>query len=335
MNDAPILLDLHTHSTASDGKLSPSALVRAAAARGISTLAITDHDTMDALDEAEGEAKLQGVRLIRGIEIEINWNEFPPILGVLKDGKKGAGVPRREFHLLGLGVDRPTADFLSLMEELRESRNERNLMIVERMREQGLPCDLDEIYAQSGSAFIGRPHFAEYLVQKKVVRDVESAFKKFLAKGERLFIPKRGADFERALRLIKESGGIAVLAHPTTLYVSWGHLPGILRKLRDGGLDGLEAWHPTTSVHESHRLVSLAQPLGLCITAGSDFHGEGRRDRTLGLSSGNTKITSSLFDFSPLAGSLDAFDGNLRQLIATLVEGVAAVPPHPAPIKGE
>jgi predicted metal-dependent phosphoesterase TrpH len=333
--DNQFLLDLHTHSTASDGKLSPAALVRAAAAKGISTLAITDHDTISGLAEAELEAQKLRLRLIHGVEIEINWQEFPPISTNFQAGAEDSGGMRREFHLLGLGIDRPTTEFLKLMEELRESRENRNLMIVKKMRELGLPCDLDEIYALSGTSFIGRPHFAEYLVQKKVVRNVESAFKKFLAKGECLFIPRRGADFERSLRLIKDSGGISVLAHPTTLYVSWGHMPGILQKLREAGLDGLEAWHPITTVHESRRLLSLAQPLGLCITAGSDFHGEGRRDRTLGLSSGNTKITSSLCDFSPLAGALDTFDGSLRELIAALVERVAVVPPHPVPTEGK
>jgi predicted metal-dependent phosphoesterase TrpH len=307
------LIDLHSHSTASDGRLCPAELVRAAHDKGIAAFALTDHDTIDGLDEAEDEAQKTGVSLIRGVEIEINWNEFP-----LMDDD-GLSASHREFHLLGLGLDKVTPEFLELLNEMRLSREQRNIEMVRRMGEMGLPNDLDEIYKISGTSFIGRPHFADYLVQKKAVRNYEQAFKKYFAKGSALFVPRRGADFKRSLRLIKESGGIAVIAHPTSLYVSWAHIEAIFVKLKAEGLDGMEAWHPMTTAHEAHRLSSIAKKLGLCTTAGSDYHGEGRRDRKLGLSAGGTKNTRALFDFSPVIPLLDTFDGNLRKLIASFV----------------
>jgi predicted metal-dependent phosphoesterase TrpH len=313
------LFDLHSHTTASDGKLIPAALIRAAAEKGIRAIAITDHDTIEGLDEAAEEAKKSGVHLVDGVEIEINWNEFKPIRDSLNEAGEDAGRTRREFHLLGLGVDRPSAEFLALMSGLRESRQARNTIMIEKMREAGFPCDLEAIYKISGTSFLGRPHFAEYLVQQKAVKNIETAFKKYFAKGQKLFVPRKGADLAASIRLIKESGGIAVLAHPTTLYVSWGHMAGILSKLREEGIDGIEAWHPLTSVHESERLVSLAKPLGFCVSAGSDYHGEGRRDRKLGFCSGGIKITANLFDFSPLAASRKTMcSGNLHELFRLL-----------------
>jgi predicted metal-dependent phosphoesterase TrpH len=317
MNDTSFF-DLHTHTTASDGKLSPAALIRAAAEKGIRAIAITDHDTIGGLDEAAAEAKKHGIHLVRGVEIEINWNEFAPIQHGFSGAEDDTRRARREFHLLGLGIDKPSTEFIALIAALCESRGARNKTMIEKMREAGLPCDLDEIYKISGTSFIGRPHFAEYLVQKKAVKNIETAFKRYFAKGQKLFVPRRGAGLARAISLIKESGGIAILAHPTTLYVSWGHLAGIFVKLREAGIDGIEAWHPLTTVHESERLIRLARPLGFCISAGSDYHGEGRRDRKLGFSSGGIKITKDLFDFSPLAASPDTYGDNLRELFRML-----------------
>jgi len=283
------LFDLHTHSAKSDGKLSPAELVRAAKATGIAVLALTDHDNIDGLPEAGKAADECGIRLINGVEIEINWNE----------SGGGGEDPRREFHLLGLGIDSPSEDFRNLMRELLKARSGRNSLIVRRMEELSLPADLDEIYRLSGNSFLGRPHFAEYLVRKGAVGSFGEAFKKYLAKGQALYVPKKGAEFERALAAIKDSGGIAVLAHPKTLYVSSGHTVSILKKLKALGLDGIEAWHPLCTVKESRRYCAMAADLGLCVSAGSDYHGEGRRERSLGRSSGGIKITRDLFRGRP------------------------------------
>jgi predicted metal-dependent phosphoesterase TrpH len=275
------MVDLHTHSNASDGSLSPAELVRAAADRGLGALALTDHDTIAGLEEARREAELRGIRLNPGIEVEINWEKTadPP-------GKTRRG----EFHLLGLGISRPSADFLRAIEGLARRREARNREILERMRELGVEADYEEVRSFSGGQSVGRPHFARLLARRGLVKNVEQAFSHYLSRGKPFYVPKAGLDFDEAAGLIKESGGLAVLAHPLSLYVSWGRLPALIGELKERGLDGLEAWHPTAKPQACRRFEELAHSLGLRVSAGSDFHGENRPDRKLGLSSGGRKI---------------------------------------------
>jgi predicted metal-dependent phosphoesterase TrpH len=285
------MIDLHSHSNASDGSLSPAALVREAAERGLFALALTDHDTINGLEEAGREAALRGIRLIPGIELEIEWDRGPG---------RGFSVPHRgEFHLLGLGISRPSPGFLASVAELGRRRESRNREILDRMRELGIEADYEEVRAFSGGASVGRPHFARFLVSRRVVKNMEQAFDRYLGRGKPCYVPKAGLPFDMAAALIKESGGIAVLAHPMSLFVSWGRLPGLLGNLKVRGLDGLEAWHPAARPRACKRLEELGRALGLGITAGSDFHGETRPDRQLGITSGGRKIDESLLEAVP------------------------------------
>jgi len=282
------MIDLHTHSTASDGSFSPAALMEEAAKRGITAIALTDHDTVDGLEEAANTALKLGIRCIPGVELEI-----------LRNTDSGG-----EFHLLGLGINRLTSEFLTAIKDLARRREARNLEIVDRMNKAGIVVSYDEIRILAGEPesggtdrhghSIGRPHFAAFLVKRKVVRNLEQAFARYLGKGKPFYIPKAGLEFEQAAALIKASGGIAVLAHPMSLYLAWGRLPDLIKSLKDRGLDGLEAWHPTAKVSACKRLEELGKSLGLRITAGSDFHGEARPDRKLGITAGGKKIDESL-----------------------------------------
>ena len=283
------MIDLHTHSTASDGNLSPSELVRAAHAAGIQTMALTDHDTIDGIPEAESEAARLGVNLIPGTEIDIDWK--------CKDG----GYRRnREFHLLGLGLEAPSPALTGLLAEIKLERKRRNLLMIGKMRESGMDADYRELCSMAGSGCIGRPHFAQYLIKLGKVRSVQAAFDRFLGKGKPFFIQMAGADFRRAAAAIHESGGLAVLAHPTTLYVSWGRMPVILAELKEQGLDGIEAWHPVATERACRRLEEMAGRLGLLVTAGSDFHGERRPGRRLGYTGGGRPIDDSFLEKSGL-----------------------------------
>jgi predicted metal-dependent phosphoesterase TrpH len=270
------MTDLHTHSGESDGSFSPAALIREAAKAGITTIALTDHDTVSGVAEAREEAQRLGLRFVPGVEIEIQ--------------SKLSG----EFHLLGLGLSAPSACFLALLKELRENRERRNATILARMAELGIEASLDEIRAFSGGTLVGRPHFACFLVKNKIVKNQEAAFDRYLGKGKPLYVPKTGADFALSARLIRESGGIAVLAHPASLHVSWGRLPALIGELAEQGLDGIEAWHPNATVHACRRFETLAHSRGLFITAGSDFHGASRRDRKLGHTAGGKKIDGGI-----------------------------------------
>jgi len=247
--------------------------------RSITAIALTDHDTLGGLDEAAKAAAERGIRFIPGIELQIVW---PQDTG-------------GEFHLLGLGITNPSQSFIAAVAELARRRENRNQEMLEKMNEAGINVSAEEIRAltaaqENQSCSIGRPHFAELLVQRKIVKNREQAFAQYLGRGKPFFIPKAGMDFEQAATLIKESGGIAVLAHPMSLYVAWGRLPALIENLKKRGLNGIEAWHPTAKVSSCQRLEALGKQLGLCVTAGSDFHGEGRSDRKLGFTAGGAKI---------------------------------------------
>jgi hypothetical protein len=271
------MIDLHTHSTASDGTFSPEELICEAAGRGLSAIALTDHDTMEGIPVAAAEAGRLGLRFIPGIEIEI---AFEP----------------GECHLLGLGIDRPTEEFAETLLELAARRRTRNLAMLDLMKEFGIEADYADVERYAEGKVVGRPHFASFLVDRKVARNREQAFDRYLGKGRQFFVPKESMELRRAIRLIKESGGAAILAHPLSLYVAWGRLPSVIAEWKELGLDGLEAWHPTAKVRACERLEKLAADLGLLVTAGSDFHGASRPERKLGITAGGRKIDDGYLD---------------------------------------
>jgi predicted metal-dependent phosphoesterase TrpH len=286
------MIDLHTHSNASDGSLSPASLVREAVRLGISALALTDHDSIKGLSFARNEAESLGIRFIPGIEIEINY--------------PGPG----QFHLLGLGIGRPSPGFIGAVEGLSRLREERNREILDRLRrETGLKVRWEELLELARGAdgepgggpapSIGRPHFAALLVKRGRVRNVKQAFERYLTPGKPFYVPKAGLDFDEAQALIRESGGLPVLAHPMSLYVSLNRLPALLGDLKNRGLAGLEAWHPTAKLRECRRLEETARELGLYVSAGSDFHGEARPGRSLGHSCAGRRIEDSVLDAIP------------------------------------
>lgn len=297
-------IDLHTHSTASDGNLSPAALAAYAKDAGIEAFALTDHDTIEGLDEASRAAEYAGIKFVRGVELEIDWPETRAD-GAKGSAKSGGGaanlqIEKREFHLLGLFLEEISPKLKRILHELRQRRENRNKIIINKMNGLKLGGDgevrLEDIRpgAQGGyAAYIGRPHFASYLINKKIVKNHEEAFRKYLTKGHPLYEPKGGIKLRRAVSAIKESGGLAIVAHPTSLYISWGRLPAAFASFKKTGLDGIEAYHPIASKHESERLCALANEFDFYISAGSDFHG-GRRDREIGMLALDTKITSEL-----------------------------------------
>jgi len=284
------MIDLHTHSTASDGDLSPADLVKEAAERGLSAIALTDHDTMGGLEAAAGEARAAGIGFVPGIELSISWAG--------EEGVSGLG-PGGEMHLLGLGLRSPSPAFLEAVAELSRRREARNREILDRMHELSIEATWEEVVGISGGHSIGRPHFAALLVRKKIARNQQQAFALFLNRGKPLFVPKAGLGFAEAAALIRESGGISVLAHPMSLFVAWGRLPCLVKTLKDRGLMGLEAWHPIAKPKSCLRLEELGRELGLCITEGSDFHGRAWPNRKLGCSGKGREISRSLLDAMP------------------------------------
>ncbi|MDR0465016.1 MAG: PHP domain-containing protein [Treponema sp.] len=310
------MVDLHTHSNFSDGELSPEMLINKAVKQGLRAIALTDHDTIKGLDCAQKAAasynltlkpenehhaeNIKGFSLIPGIEISINWSGGKTLNGTAP----GLG-PGGEFHLLGLGIKSPSRSFITAVDGLARRREVRNLEILEKMIELSIikPEEREQIWNElaiiSNGNSLGRPHFAAFLIKRKIVRNINHAFNRFLGVGKPLYVPKDGLVFEEAVTLIKESGGIPVLAHPISLYVAWGRLPDLIKALKDMGLMGLEAWHPTAKAGSCRRLESLAQTLNLYVTEGSDFHGSLRPDRRLGYSGKSRKISDAVLEAIP------------------------------------
>jgi predicted metal-dependent phosphoesterase TrpH len=287
-----MMVDLHTHSNASDGDYSPALLIQEAKKRGISGIALTDHDTLGGLQAAATEAQSAGIRFIPGIEISISWaaNSIPETPGL---------GPGGEFHLLGLGIQSPTPAFLEAITGLSRRREARNREILDRMHELSVEASWEDLLALSGGHSVGRPHFANLLVSKKIVKNREQAFSRYLTMGKPLYVPKVGLNFVEAAALIRESGGISVLAHPMSLYVAWGRLSDFIKKLKNYGLMGIEAWHPTAKPKACHRLEQLGKTLGLYITEGSDFHGAIRPERKLGCSNRGREISDVVLEAIP------------------------------------
>jgi hypothetical protein len=294
------MVDLHTHSNISDGDLPPALLVKEAARQGLCALALTDHDSIKGLESAKAAAKEENIHFIPGIEVNINWKSMSDAPGL---------GPGGEFHLLGLGINSPSQGFISSVEKLAHHREARNRKILQKMFELNMTTrtgmdtaweELKEIAGGESAGFsLGRPHFATLLVKRKIVRNINIAFARYLGVGKPLYVQKEGLEFDEAVFLIRESGGIPVLAHPFSLYIAWGRLPDLIKKLKDMGLMGLEAWHPTTKTSSCRRLEALAQSLGLYVTEGSDFHGSLQPNRVLGHSGKGRQIASAILEAIP------------------------------------
>ena len=276
------MIDLHVHTTASDGQYSPTEIIQKAAEKNIKAIAITDHDTISGLKEAEAEAKNHDLIFIPGVELNINF-------------------PVGEFHLLGLGFKKISDSLSNLLNFLQENRDTRNLTMIQKMQADGVDISLEEIKNDFPNTVIGRPHIAAELVKKKIVKNSQQAFNKYLAKGKPWYASRIGLNLDEAIVAIKESEGIPVIAHPMSLYISWGKLPETLQDFYERGVCGLEAFHPGARVTECLRLEELARKIGYFVTAGSDFHGEKiRSDRKLGFTCGEKKIDDKYY-FEELA----------------------------------
>ena len=285
------MIDLHTHSNISDGELTPDMLIKKAAGAGLRCIALTDHDTIKGLETAKNAAKMiKNFLFIPGIEINITWTGKKDIPGL---------GPGGEFQLLGLGITAPSPAFLSAVDGLFRKREARNRQILDRMHEFNIDAAWDELVSFSGGHAVGRPHFAALLVKRKIVKNIKQAFARYLGVGKPLYVPKEGLLFEEAVALIRESGGIPILAHPISLYVAWGRLPDLIKTLQSMGLMGLEAWHPTAKSSSCRRLEALGKSLGLYITEGSDYHGSLRPDRRLGYSGKGRKISDAILEAIP------------------------------------
>ncbi len=264
--------DLHIHSSASDGQLEPAELLRKVKSKNISTVSITDHDTIKGYLEARKIALELDIELIPGVEITTIWNE-------------------REVHLLAYNFRDDDEEFLLLLNRHKTARRRRMHSIVEMLKKKGVDIDYDEIRAESKSGNIGRPHAANVLIKKGYVASVPEAFIRYLSAEKIETIKTNYAGIDEVVAATKNAGGILSLAHPGPLYSD-----DDLNQLLSFGLDGIECIHPSHSFSVQKKFTNLARTRNLLITGGSDYHGTGKSeyDPFLGIVTVSLRHTEAL-----------------------------------------
>jgi predicted metal-dependent phosphoesterase TrpH len=271
-------VDLHLHTTASDGVRSPSEIVNYAKSKGLQAIAITDHDTIEGVAEAVAEGERIGFEVIPGIEISA---EHSP----------------GSMHLLGYFLDIHHPLLNGRLEYLQKARAERNPKIVENLNRLGVKITYDEVLKASGGGQVGRPHFAQVLLEKGYVRSFQEAFDRFLKKGASAYVDKLRFTSGEAIHFIREAGGVAVVAHPNTLGINgYQALEALLLQLVREGLKGIEAYYPEHSPAETVQYKFLAEKLGLVMTGGTDYHGIEGIELDIGVGRGDMKLPYSIIE---------------------------------------
>lgn len=284
------MIDLHTHTTVSDGGDSPTELVIKAAAAGITALAVTDHDNDLGLDEAQAAGREHGVEVIRGVEISCDVENLESF------GYNPSERPT--MHLLGYFIpesDNPLTDELA---DLRHHRANRNVLIVERLNELGIDITFEEVENEAGGpgSQIGRPHFAAALVAHGAVPDYQTAFDDYLAKGAKAYISRKLLKPAEAVELMVRAGTVPVLAHPFTMNLGIEELERFVDELVAAGLKGIEGYHGDMPEDQQEPFRALGRAKGLIVSGGSDYHGDMRPDRGLPGGKHNVIVPDQVLD---------------------------------------
>lgn len=269
-------VDLHSHSTASDGSEKPAALIGQAIEIGLTALALTDHDTQDGVSDAMAAAQSTDLELIPGTELSLEYD---------------AGG----MHLVVLWLEPGSGPLQNRLAELRLGRDQRNEAMAQRLSELGMPLTAEEILEEGGSGSIGRPHIAAIMMRKGYVATIEEAFELWLTSGKPAYIGRPRLSPEEAIQLARASGGVPILAHPHTLGINRAHeMSDLLNRLIPAGLIGLEAFCAGYRRHEREGYADLARRFGLVPAGGSDFHGTYKPGLSLGTGYGDLVVPDSL-----------------------------------------
>jgi predicted metal-dependent phosphoesterase TrpH len=285
------MIDLHAHSTASDGSDSPTEVVRLAAAAGLEALALTDHDTLEHITEARRAAAAADVRLVPGCEISCEL----------------AGRAPGSLHLLVYFVEDEPGPLQDHLVSLQEARSTRNVKIVAALRGYGMDITLDEVLEEAGGGSVGRPHLAAVMMRKGYVESIQEAFDLWLADGKPAYIERDRLDVAEAISLARASGGVTSVAHPFSLQLRGDQLDAFVRELTELGLDALECEYGRYSVEERAELRAIAAGNRIAATGGSDYHGTYKPDLSIGTGTGDLRVPDSLLD------ALDAIEARRRR----------------------
>ena len=271
-------VDLHSHSTASDGTEKPAALVLRALDIGLTTLALTDHDTQVGVADAAAVAKGTELELIPGTELSLDYD-----LGGM--------------HLVVLWLSPGSGPLQDRLEDLRLGRDQRNAAIALKLAELGIDVTIEEIEEEAGGGTVGRPHIAAVMMRKGYVESQEEAFESFLTAGGRAYVSRPRLTPEEAIRLARESGAVPVLAHPHTLAINRAaEMEDLLHRLVRAGLVGLEANYAGYRRHEREGYTDLARRFGLLPSGGSDYHGAYKPGLELGTGYGDLAVPESVVE---------------------------------------
>lgn len=270
------LIDLHTHSRASDGSLTPSELVAQAAKGGLSAVALTDHDTLAGLAEARQAGGAHGLEVVPGVELSV------------ADGE-------RSIHIVGLFLPDRAGPLSEALAELRAKRHDRNRLILEKLKHLGIPVEYATVTALAQGA-VGRPHIAQAMLSMGAVGSFKEAFSRYLGNHGQAYVPKAKLGLARAMELLHAEGALVILAHPYMLGQSGRSLIETVTRYRDLGLDGIEVFYTEHSQSQTLEYLTLAKRLDLVLSGGSDFHGTTKPGVELGRGRGHLRVDGSILD---------------------------------------
>lgn len=267
-------IDLHTHSTKSDGSFSPSELIRHGEEIGLYAIALTDHDNIDGIPEAMEEAKRHNIKFIPGIELSCDFGS--------------------ELHIVGLNIDVYNKKLIEMTEKLKRDRIIRNNNTIKRLNDIGIDVTLEEAFKYCPGDVLGRAHIAKAVVDKGYAKSVKDAFKKYLGKGKVGYSNEFRISKEDAISLIKECGGVSVLAHCHYLGMEDDEFISFAKDLKEKGLDAIEGYYTEYTEKQSQFYIDAAKKLGLKISGGTDFHGQMKPNIALGSGFGNLQIPKDI-----------------------------------------
>lgn len=276
------LIDLHVHSTASDGSCTPTEVVHLAEHAGLTAIALTDHDTVSGIEEALNASEPLNVSVVPGVELSCTYKE-------------------KEIHILGLYVDHKNPEFSAFLKSSAERRNGRNQKMLEAFQKGGFEITIDDLLCSNPNTIITRAHFARALLKKGYVKTIDQAFKKYLNPNRPYFRKRELKTPEESLQMILNAGGFPVLAHPCQYQLGWKETEELILSLKNCGLAGLECYHSSNNQNESGRLRMLAEKHNLAITGGSDFHGAAKPDIQIGCGRGGLQVPAYYLDTIKLA----------------------------------
>lgn len=271
------LIDLHVHSNASDGSLTPTEVADEAMAMGLKAIALTDHDTVDGVAEILEYTKDKDIEVVPGIELSCYYNN-------------------REIHILGFYGDYENPELKKDLQELQEARENRNKKMVELMQADGLNVTMEKLLHGNPDSVITRAHFARVLVEEGICKTKDVAFKKYIGIGCKYYLPKPQVTCEKAMGILNKYFKAIYLAHPLLYHFGYNQIEELLVYLKGLGLTGLEAYHSSNNSYESDKLRSMALKLDLGISGGSDFHGVVKPNIKMGIGRGGMRIPMRLLD---------------------------------------